>query len=371
MSSTAEDTTVLLCGDVMLGRGIDQILRHPGDPALIEPWVRDARAYVRLAEEVSEAVPIPVDDTWPWGAALSDIERSRPDAFVLNLETSITRADDFAPGKDIHYRMSPANLGCLVAARPDVCVLANNHVLDFGPRGLEDSLTALGAAGLTSVGAGRDHDSACAPAVVARGDPTPVAVLAYAHASSGVPGGWAATVDTPGVALLPNLSGQTAAAVGALVREEKSRGSVVVVSLHWGSNWGYQVPRDQVRFAHRMVEAGADIVHGHSSHHPRPFEVYHDRLVVYGCGDFINDYEGIRGYEEYRDDLRLLYRVTLEPNGTLVAAELLPFQSRRLRLERATASDVAWLESVLDRVSRKYGVRVRLTSEERIALAWT
>jgi len=97
--STGENTTVLLCGDVMLGRGIDQILRHPGDPALIEPWVHDARHYVRLAEEVSEAVPVPVDDTWPWGAALSEIEGSRPAAFVLNLETSITRADDFAPGK--------------------------------------------------------------------------------------------------------------------------------------------------------------------------------------------------------------------------------------------------------------------------------
>jgi poly-gamma-glutamate synthesis protein (capsule biosynthesis protein) len=364
-----DTVTLMLCGDVMLGRGIDQVLRHPGDPTLRERHVRDARRYVDLAEHLSGRIPHPVDDTWPWGAALGEIQRMRPAVLVVNLETSVTRSPEFAPGKGIHYRMSPANLGSLVAAAPDICVLANNHVMDFGPAGLAETLRALEIAGLVAVGAGSDLDAATAPATVSPNDGPSVVALAYAHGSSGVPAGWAASTERPGVAVLPDLSTRTITAVAARVEREKGRGAIVVLSLHWGSNWGYDVPRDQVRFAHRMVDAGVDVVHGHSSHHPRPIEVYAGRLVLYGCGDFVNDYEGIRGYERYRDDLRLLYGVTLSSDGSLVTAEAVPFQSRRLRLEAATPADAAWLASVLDRESRRYGVHLR-ASGDRIALAW-
>jgi poly-gamma-glutamate synthesis protein (capsule biosynthesis protein) len=360
--------TLLLCGDVMLGRGIDQILEHPGDPRLIEGYVRDARQYVALAEEASGPVPYPVDDTWPWGAALAEIERSRPDAFVLNLETGVTRCSDFAPGKGIHYRVSPDNLGCLRAARPDVVVLANNHVMDFGRRGLADTVRTLADAGLVTVGAGPDRAAAEAPAVVAVDGQRAVAVFAGGHGSSGVPAAWAATDDRPGVAFLRDLSSQTAASLAAAVAAQKQRGAIVVVSLHWGSNWGYDVARRQERFAHWLVDSGADVVHGHSSHHPRPLEVYAGRLVLYGCGDFVNDYEGIGGHEEYRDDLRLLYRLHLSADGALRAAELVPFRSRRLRLEPAAPSDARWMAAVLDRRSRRYGVRVRPTPEGLLVL---
>jgi poly-gamma-glutamate synthesis protein (capsule biosynthesis protein) len=117
-----------------------------------------------------------------------------------------------------------------------------------------------------------------------------------------------------------------------------------------------------------MVDAGVDVVHGHSSHHPRPIEVYAGRLVLYGCGDFVNDYEGIGGHERYRDDLRLLYRVSLTPHGALAAAELVPLRTRQLRLERATSADAEWLATVLDGKSRRYGVRLRRTSGDRITL---
>jgi poly-gamma-glutamate synthesis protein (capsule biosynthesis protein) len=98
--------------------------------------------------------------------------------------------------------------------------------------------------------------------------------------------------------------------------------------------------------------------------------VYADRLVLYGCGDFINDYEGIGGHEEYRGDLRMLYRVAVAPEGSLVGVDLVPFCSRRLRLERAVASDVKWLVSLLDTVSRRYGVRLHGTANETITVDW-
>src|SRR4051812_11696113 len=99
--------TVFLGGDVMTGRGVDQILPHPGDPRLREPYIRDARTYVELAERVNGPIPRPVDFAWPWGDALETLDGLAPDARLVNLETSITRGDDVAGGKPVHYRMSP------------------------------------------------------------------------------------------------------------------------------------------------------------------------------------------------------------------------------------------------------------------------
>ncbi len=371
MTSPGDATvTLVLGGDVMLGRGVDQVLAHPGDPTLTESSVRDARRYVELAEAGSGPVPTPVDDGWPWGDALPELTDPGVDVRILNLETSITRSDDVAPGKAVHYRMSPDNIGALRVARPDVCVLANNHLLDFGRRGLEETLRVLDASGLARAGAGRDLAEALEPAEVPVPSGPPVVVLALGHASSGVPDSWAAGPDRSGVAVLPDLSRRTADGVGARVSDHKRRGALVVVSLHWGSNWGYRVPRDQVRFAHRLVDAGADLVHGHSSHHPRPIEVYAGRLVLHGCGDLVNDYEGIGGHAEFRGDLRLLYRATVDRSGALARLDLVPFRSRRLRLERADASDAAWLATALDRHSRPLGTRARRTSSGLIELAW-
>jgi hypothetical protein len=152
--------TVFACGDVMPGRGVDQILPHPGDPELREPYVRDARAYVDLAEDAHGPIPRPVSFGWPWGDALRVLDEIAPDVRVINLETSITASRGFAPGKAICYRMSPGNVPCVAAARPDVCALANNHVLDFGRRGLADTVRALSGAGLRAAGAGPDSEAA-------------------------------------------------------------------------------------------------------------------------------------------------------------------------------------------------------------------
>ncbi|POX50387.1 hypothetical protein C3489_22315 [Streptomyces sp. Ru71] len=353
--------TLFLCGDVMLGRGVDQILAHPGDPALREEYIGDARAYVRLAESAGGPVPAPVPPSWPWGEALAALEAEAPDARIVNLETSVTRSDDFAPGKGVHYRMHPANLPALLMIRPDVCVLANNHVLDFGRRGLAETLAVLAGAGLRTAGAGLDADAAWAPAVVPAGGGRAL-VFAIGTRCSGVPADWAAGPDRSGVAYVPALTPAAAEAVVARVRRFKRPGDLAVVSVHWGSNWGYRVPGAQVRFAHALVDGGVDLIHGHSSHHPRPIEVYRGRLILHGCGDFVDDYEGITGYERYRDDLRLAFLPTLErPTGRLAGLRILPWRSHRMRLERAPGADREWLREVLDRISE--GVRVGVGAE--------
>ena len=143
----------------------------------------------------------------------------------------------------------------------------------------------------------------------------------------------------------------------------------MVVSVHWGSNWGYDVGPDQVRFAHRLIDGGVDLIHGHSSHHPGPVEVFGGKLVLYGCGDCINDYEGITGYERYRGDLRLLYFASLQPGtGTLAALRMAPMQARKLRLHRARQADARWLGTVMERASNRFGSLVDLQPDGLLAL---
>ncbi|WP_031482243.1 CapA family protein [Streptomyces bicolor] len=359
--------TLFVCGDVMLGRGVDQILARPGDPALREGYVTDARAYVSMAEAVSGPIPAPVEPAWPWGEALGLLEESAPDVRIVNLETSVTRSDAFEPGKAVHYRMHPANLPALTVARPDVCVLANNHVQDFGRPGLEETLAVLHGAGLRTAGAGRSAEEAYAPVALPLPHGGRVLVFALGAGNSGIPPGWAATADLPGVAHIPELSPTTAAAAVRHIRQVKRAGDIVVVSVHWGSNWGYLVPRGQRRFAHALVDGGADVVHGHSSHHPRPVEVYRKRLILHGCGDFIDDYEGIPGYEAYRDDLRIAYFVTVAADtGALTDLRMTPLLARRMRLEPAPPEDRAWLRDTLDRIS--YGTHLTLDADGALTL---
>ncbi|MFG1953904.1 CapA family protein [Micromonospora sp. NPDC048830] len=342
------DLTLFLGGDVMTGRGVDAILPTPGPPELREPAVRDARDYVDLAEAANGPVPCPAPPAWPWGDALDLLDELRPDVRVVNLETAVTGRGTHAPAKAIHYRMHPPNLACLTAARLDVCALANNHVLDFGPVGLTDTLDALAGAGIATAGAGRDAASAGRPARVPLGQGHDLLVWSVAAPSSGVPPSWAATADAPGVAYLPEVSAASADALAGRIAAVAGPGDRVLVSVHWGTNWGYDVPPEHVDFAHRLIDAGVDLVHGHSSHHPRPVEVYRDRLVLYGCGDLIDDYEGIHGREEYRPQLRLLWLPALDPaTGALRRLRAAPLRMRRMRLQRAAPEEARWLAELL------------------------
>jgi poly-gamma-glutamate capsule biosynthesis protein CapA/YwtB (metallophosphatase superfamily) len=356
--------TLFLAGDVMTGRGVDQILPFQSGPALREPVIGDARDYVRLAERANGSIERPVSFQYIWGDALAELERTAPDARIVNLETSVTRSDDYWPGKAIHYRMHPSNVPALTAAGLDVCVLANNHVLDFGRAGLAETLTSLAGTDLQTVGAGRTLTEAERPAVVSAAGGARVIVIAAAFEDAGIPPQWAAGPERAGVALLGDLSERTAASLAERARRVKQPADVVVASIHWGSNWGYDVQPEHVRFAHHLIDNGVDVVHGHSSHHPRPIEVYRRRLILYGCGDLLNDYEGIRGYEQFRPDLTLLYFASLAPGtGELAMLRMVAMQVRRMQLKRASAADVKWLQGVLDRVSGPLGSEVALDGD--------
>ncbi|PRW58531.1 poly-gamma-glutamate biosynthesis [Chlorella sorokiniana] len=367
---------ILLTGDVMLGRGVDQILPHHCDPVLYEACVRDARAYVRLATDANGPLPADRPAAYPWGVALNDMQDKAPDARIINLETAVTTNDEPWPSKGINYRMHPGNVATITAAGVDVCALANNHVLDWEEEGLLETLDTLHGAGLLTAGAGRDLAEAEAPAVVplppsaavdpASGAAQPGRLLVWAigHGSSGVFDSWAAGQRRPGVALA-DLSPAGVAHVAQLVARHKRPGDIALVSVHWGSNWGFEVPKEHRRFAHALSdEAGVDVVHGHSSHHAKGAEVYKGRLLLYGCGDLISDYEGIMNYEieshyppeMYRDDVGVLWYADVSTaDGRLRQLTMTPTRLKHLSLHHPEPADWQYISRTLDRECRKLG----------------
>jgi poly-gamma-glutamate capsule biosynthesis protein CapA/YwtB (metallophosphatase superfamily) len=365
--ASTETISIFLCGDVMTGRGIDQVLPHPGNPALYESYVRDAREYVELAEMVNGLIIRPVDFDYIWGDALEELERAGTDVRIINLETSITESEDDWLDKEVLYRMHPRNIGCLTAARIDCCCLANNHVLDWGYQGLQQTLRTLDMAGVARTGAGENAAAAGAPATLGLSGKGRTLVFSLGSTTSGIPYQWGATEERPGINLLEDLSERTAHHIARQMLRQARTHDVTIASIHWGDNWGYDIPAEQIDFAHRLIEEGVSIVHGHSSHHVKAIEVYLDRLILYGCGDFLTDYEGIGGYEEFRSDLALMYLARFDAeHNRLIELRLVPFQSRQFRLQRASADDAAWLRDILNRLGAPFGTRVRLEDNSLI-----
>jgi poly-gamma-glutamate synthesis protein (capsule biosynthesis protein) len=240
--AVANSVNLFLAGDVMTGRGVDQVLPHPSEPVLYESYVRDAREYVELAERANGHIERPVEFAWIWGDALAMLGRAEPDARIVNLETSVTRSDEYWEGKGINYRMHPDNVECLTTAGLDCCVLANNHVLDWGFAGLEETLATLHRADLRTAGAGRNAAESRAPAIIDLGCGSRVLVFAYGLASSGIPRSWAAPANGPGINLLPARPGEAESVVAGAIAAYRRQGDIVVASIHWGDNWGYDIP---------------------------------------------------------------------------------------------------------------------------------
>jgi poly-gamma-glutamate capsule biosynthesis protein CapA/YwtB (metallophosphatase superfamily) len=358
---------LLLCGDVMTGRGIDQVLPHPSAPVIYEPWVKSATDYVRLAEAKNGPIGRRLGFDYVWGGAP---EAFAPDVRIANLETAVTTAGVPWP-KGINYRMNPANLPCLAASGFDCWVLANNHVMDWRREGLIETIAALHGANIRIAGAGNDGAAATAPAAIDLAAGGRVLVFALAFPSSGVPADWAADEGLPGVNLVAEPSAAAAEWLAAAVRSRRRNGDLAVCSIHWGGNWGYEVPEADRAFAHRLIDvAGIDVVHGHSSHHPKAIEVYRGKPILYGCGDFLNDYEGIESRQPWRSDIVAAYVVEIDrERGVLSALEMIPFRIVRFRLTHPEAGDIAALARNLDRECRAFGGAVAVSGDS-LHLSW-
>jgi poly-gamma-glutamate synthesis protein (capsule biosynthesis protein) len=244
---------IALLGDVMLGRLVNEQLKV-ADPAYV------------------------------WGNTLPVLRQA--ELRFANLECVLADAGSPVPGKVFHFRSDVKNAACLSAAGIDAVSLANNHVLDFGVDALREMLPALAQHGIEGTGAGMDLAAARRPAFLHTGSST-VAFIAFTDNQPD----WAAGTRAPGINYVPvNSADSRTTELLDLVRRTKADVQLLVVSAHWGSNWGISVPSGHRHLAHALIDAGADVVFGHSAHIFRGIEIYDGRPIIYSAGDFVDDY---------------------------------------------------------------------------------
>jgi poly-gamma-glutamate capsule biosynthesis protein CapA/YwtB (metallophosphatase superfamily) len=240
---------------------------------------------IMLGRLVNERLQV-ADPRYPWGDTLSVMRQA--DLRIGNLECVLADHGEpwSATPKVFHFRSDAKNVAVLRAAGIDAVSLANNHTLDYGYAALDEMLAILDAASIGHAGAGRTLAEAARPAILqARGQR--VGLLAFTDNEPA----WEATPERAGVLYVPvALDDSRARHLLALVRETRPAVDVLVVAAHWGPNWGDEPPRAHVRFGRALLEAGADIVMGHSAHVWRAAEFVHEGLILYCLGDFVDDY---------------------------------------------------------------------------------
>ncbi|KAF2259041.1 putative polyglutamate biosynthesis protein [Lojkania enalia] len=352
-----------LVGDVMLGRLIDQLLpthvHCPEDAAHVANFV-EGSPYLRNYGFKT-----------PWGNTLPLFHAAHFN--LINLETSVTTHPIPWPNKVFNYRMHPTNVQCLKEARINYATLANNHTLDFSREGLLETVRAAKHAGIAFAGAGETQDEARRPAVLQLKDKD-TAYNIHVYAASDHPHDWS---EVPNFHLI-DYQPATRSRLKALLTSAPQRPDLSIFSVHWGPNYAW-TPADEIRsLAHFLIdECDIDLVHGHSSHHIQGVEVYKEKLIIYGCGDFVDDYAV---NATYRNDLSAIWRVGVEtssgPSGKRLRVERLevfPCRIKRFQanlLEEGDA-DHSWVSNKLRELSKHLGTEIRkdLGEDGKIILA--
>jgi poly-gamma-glutamate capsule biosynthesis protein CapA/YwtB (metallophosphatase superfamily) len=320
--------TIGLLGDVMLGRLVGDGLAAADDPAEL------------------------------WSPALRDM-LGKCDAVVCNLECCISargRRTRAIRGKPFFFRAPPRAVRALEAAGVSAAALANNHALDFGPEALLDTLEHLREAEIAAVGAGPDERGARSGQIVRAGG-LRLGVLAL----SDHPAEYAATADSPGIAYAPLSKAvpDWAALELARLREEAD---VVVAFPHWGPNMTVRPSPPQRRCASDFLDAGADIVVGHSAHVFHGVERHGGGLALYDLGGAVDDYAVDR---QLRNDLGVL---ALWRPGAAPEVELVGLRLDFCRTTLAEGPDAAWIHARLEHACGELGSRVERTEAGRFAV---
>lgn len=247
---------IALIGDVMLGRLVDDYLESTNDPCYV------------------------------WGDTRDVIQDC--DLAICNLECVI--ADSGPPWdetpKFFHFRSHAKNIDALTCAGIDIVTLANNHSLDYGLTAFSEMLGTLKKAHINYAGAGGSITEATRPVILKVGD-IHVGLLSF---TDDMPE-WAATDDRLGIYHVPaKPSGAEWQELFENIKQAKEKCDFLIVSPHWGPNFSYEVQPMYKKWAHDIINAGADAIFGHSGHIPRGIEIYKQKPIIYSAGDFIDDY---------------------------------------------------------------------------------
>jgi poly-gamma-glutamate synthesis protein (capsule biosynthesis protein) len=291
---------LLFVGDVMLGRLVNQVLKR-------EP------------------------PEYPWGDTLTVLRQA--DCRICNLECVVSdrgRPWGLTP-KAFHFRSDAKNVSALTAAGITAVSVANNHTLDFEYDAMFKMLRILDRAGIRHAGAGENLGRASQPALLEISDAR-IGLVAFTDNEPG----WEATDLSPGVFYVPiDLRDARAAKLLETVRNTKGEVDLLILSAHWGGNWGYSPPSNHRLFARALIDAGADIIFGHSCHVVRGVEIYQGRPILYSSGNFIDDYAVD---EIERNDRSLIFMLETEA-GTLTRIRLYPTVIRRYQARMAAGAE--------------------------------
>lgn len=275
-----------------------------------------------------------------WGDTLPLLRAA--DAVACNLECVIADRGRPQPGKTFTFRSDAANVRVLTAGQITAVSLANNHALDYGTDALLECLDVLDTHGIVHAGAGPTLEAAQHPAIFAAGETT-VALIACTDNEPD----WAAGPRQPGTFYVPIAVGDPRfAELCELVTAARPGADIVVVSVHWGPNWGYEPPAEHIDAAHALVDAGADVVFGHSAHVVRGVGVYRERPVLYSAGDFVDDY-AVDPVE--RNDQSFMFMGEVE-DGRLRSLTCIPTVIRNFHASLAAGAERADIERKMQRL---------------------
>jgi poly-gamma-glutamate capsule biosynthesis protein CapA/YwtB (metallophosphatase superfamily) len=281
------------------------------------------------------------------------------DVGILNLECCIsTRGAPWPdPNKPFFFRAPPIATKVLELLGVDCVSLANNHALDFGAEALLDTFDHLRRAGIRWAGAGGDIDEARRP-VMLEASGMSLAVVAFTDH----PAGYAAGPARPGVAYA-DVTHHTPDWLLEVVQNASAEADAVLVTPHWGPNFSPSPPPNIRRAAKDLRGAGATLVAGHSAHIFLGVEDH----VIYDLGDFIDDYAV---HPILRNDLGLLFLVTLVPEPRRLTAMPLALDYSHARLAPAAGQEAAWIRERFVRACAEFGTPV-LDRGDRLIVDWS
>lgn len=283
-------------GDVMLGRGVNEILREK-------------------------------DALYPWGDTLPLLRTA--DLRMCNLECVISDRGMPQQGKAFTFRSDAKNIAVLRAAKMNAVSLANNHALDYGYEALEECIGLLERERIAAPGVGGSDQESCELHIVLMNGDFLIGILAATDNEER----WAAGSEKAGICFfMPDMKDPHAIRLVQNVRSGAASVPFVIVSLHWGSNWGYHPETGQQEFAHTLIDAGARIVFGHSPHVYRGVEFYGNGVVLYSAGDFIDDY-AVHPIE--RNDQSCIFLINVHDEGAIASVQLYPIVIERCRARLA------------------------------------
>lgn len=310
---------ILFIGDVMLGRLVNETLKHE-------------------------------TPDYPWGDTLDIFKIA--DVRVCNLECVMT---DFgqpwsSTPKVFHFRTDEKNVDVLNVPPINMISIANNHVLDFEYEGLNRMVKVLTDAKIVFAGAGPTFLDASTVGEYSMNS-TKIGLIAFTDNEPG----WEATEDRPGVFYVPiDLEDKRAKNLFELVKKTRDDVDVLIVSAHWGPNWGYRPQPDHIPFAKALIDAGADIIFGHSSHVFHGIEIYKDKPIIYSAGDFIDDYAVD---EVERNDQSFIFEVELRKERRVKRLKLYPTIIRNMEAREAQEVELKEIVFKMVKLCDEFGTK--------------